>query len=279
MYKVKFHQNFESDSSIYKKVCQMSPNNSGVFGKILVVEDDDCDIFVILNHPQHNQYDPKRTIVFESETPTTRNNFPKFYHGRESDFLYIHDTKSHFNVDLWYHGLVFDDINNSKLFKKIKTFSIINSNLNNLPGHIYRNNFISNLSDVIEFDLFGRFYTQNKHYKGPLDKKFHGLVEYKYTFNCENDFELNYFTEKILDGIFCECLTFYCGCPNIDKFINPNSFINLNNKNISESLDIIDYTIKNDLWKDYELNIKEEKRRISVDYNILNLVNNILEKV
>ncbi len=279
MYKVKFHQNFESDVQIYNRILSMSPNNSGVWKNVKMTIGDDYDIFVILNHPQHSHYDKSRTIVFESETPSTRRTFPKFYKGMESEFLYVHDTETHFNVDMWYHGLSYDELSNPLAFEKTKSFSIINSNLNNLPGHMLRNSFIDSITNKIEFDLFGRFYNNNKNYRGSLSKKSDGLVGYHYTFNQENDFENNYFTEKILDGIMCECLTFYGGCPNIRNFINPNSFIEIDITNKEESFYIIRDSIKSNIWKSFISNIREEKRRIMVDHNILNIVNNILERV
>lgn len=278
MYNVKFHCNYCSDYEIYNRVLEMSPNNSGKWKNINVVNSDVYDVFVIMNYPQYNNYDPKKTIVFESETPSTRNSYPKFYQDRRSEFLYVHDTKEHFNVDLWYHGLTYNELLIDEHFKKTKSLSIINSNLNNLPGHKFRNNLIQQISNTIDFDLFGRFHTHNPKYKGSLNKKSDGLNHYRYTFNCENDFEENYFTEKLLDGIFCECVTFYVGCPNIKQHINPNSFVELG-LNIEDNIKIIEEHIKNNVWIDMHSDILEEKRRIMNDYNVLNIVNSILEKV
>lgn len=278
MYKIKFHQNFESDEIIYNKVVSMTPKNSGRWKNIIVTKDNNYDFLVILNHPNNIEYDNSKTIVFESETKTTRESFPKFYQETPNDFFYIHDTKNHFNVDLWYHGLYYDELIEESNFIKDKNFSIINSNLSSLPGHVMRNNFIQYLSYNMEYDLFGRYNSNNKYYKGSLNKKSDGLRNYKYTFNCENDFEDNYFTEKILDGIFCECLTFYCGCPNIENFINKNSFIKLDLNNFEESLYIIKYCIENNVYEKMKKDIVEEKRRIMNDYNILNIVQNIIEE-
>lgn len=278
MVNVKFHCNYCSDLEIYNRVLSMTSKYSGIWKNINVVNSDNYDVFVIMNYPQHNNYDTKKTIVFESETPTTRNRFPKFYHGRESEFLYIHDTKKHFNVDLWYHGLSYDQITQDN-FQKSKSFGIINSNLNNLPGHIFRNNFITNLTNEIDFDLFGRFPTSNKNYKGPLNKKSDGLVEYKYTFNCENDFESNYFTEKILDGIMCECLTFYCGCPNIKSFIDERAFVELSLTDTQSNIEMIKDYISADTWSTRIKWIQNEKQRIIEDYNVLNIVYKLMEKI
>lgn len=277
MINVKFHCNYCSDFEIYNRVLGMSPKNSGTWKNLNVTLNDNYDVFVIMNYPQHNNYDPKKTIVFESETPSTRNNFPKFYQDKKQEFLYVHDTKSHFNVDLWYHGLTYDEVF-EKSFNKKFDFSVINSNLNNLPGHIYRNNFIKVLSESVSFDMFGRFNTNNKFYKGQLNRKADGLIEYKYTFNCENDFESNYFTEKLLDGIFCECLTFYYGCPNAKDFVDERSYVQLFG-NFEDDVYRIKECISKNYWEDRLKFIRDEKLRISNDYNVLNIVNNILGKV
>lgn len=277
MYNVKFHSNYTSDQDMYNRIVSMTPKHSGIWKNLQVVSDDDYDLFVIMNYPQHNNYDPKKTIVFESETPTTRNQFPRFYQNNREDFLYVHDTINHFNVDLWYHGLSYDELT-SDIFNKTKSFSVINSNINNLPGHIYRNTFVNELSKTIPFDLFGRFPSNNNFYKGSLGRKCDGLLNYKYTFNCENDFENNYFTEKILDGIFCETVTFYVGCPNIKNYIDERSYIQLS-LNSDENIEIIKDCLSKDVWVDMIPHIKEEKLRIMNDYNVLNIVNSILEEM
>jgi len=45
--------------------------------------------------------------------------------------------------------------------------------------------------------------------------------------NFENNQEHNYATEKIWEPLLCDCLTFYWGCPNLNEYIEENSFIYL----------------------------------------------------
>lgn len=276
MYNVKFHQNFESDEILYNKILKMTPNNSGVWKNIKVVNSEDYDFFVILNHPTHNNFDKKKTLIFECETKTTRQRFSKYYKNKENEFRYVHTIEKHHSVDIWYHGLSYDDL--VKPITKTKNFSVVNSGLNSLPGHILRNNFITYIEDKMEYDLYGRFYSNNKNYKHPLNNKSDGLLDYKYTYNCENDFENNYFTEKILDGIMCECVTFYHACPNIEKFINPNSFVILD-FDIIKSYETIKHSIEDNKFEYMISNIKEEKKRIINDYNLMNIVNTVIGDV
>lgn len=279
MLKVKFHQNFEPDHIVYQKICSMTPGNRGVWKNVQVVDGDNYDVFVILNHPTHYNFDPAKTIVFQSETKSTRQGFPQFYKENKDDYLYIYNTEDHHNVDMWYHGLTYDELFNPLNFEKTKTMSVINSNLNSLKGHVWRNKFIDQLSSQLDFDLYGRFYTPNSMYKGSLHRKADGLMEYSYTFNCENDFEPNYFTEKILDGIYCECVTFYAGCPNIKSFIDERAFVELDIDDFMTNKLIIRDCLKSNIRKSMLPYILEEKRRLIVDMNLLNIVHNILEKV
>ena len=265
MIKIKIHQNFDSDEVIYSKAISMTPNLDGVWKNLQIVNDNTYDLLVIFNMPSFNDYVPEKTLVFESETRETRKNFKSFYIDRKQDFYYIHDTENHFNLDLWYHGLDFKELLNKDLFVKDKEFSVINSGLSSLPGHILRNNFITDISSDFIFDLFGR----SRRY---LSKKADGLMNYKYTFNCENDFEPNYFTEKILDGILCECLTFYDGCPNIKDFIDERSFIKIDLHDFEYSKKEIKKVFESDFYKVLKPFIKKEKKRLMNDFNPLNII-------
>lgn len=278
MIKIKFHQNFDSDQVLYEKIKLMTPNQSGIWKNLQMVTDESYDFFIVLNHPTHSNFDIGKTIVFECETKSTRNSFPKFYDNKMNEFFCVYNTERHHNLDFWYHGLSYNELNDSNLFIKDSELSIINSNLNSLIGHQLRNNFISSLSNDGDFSLFGRHHSSLKQYKGALGKKADGLLRYKYTFNCENDFEPNYFTEKILDGIMCECLTFYDGCPNISDFIDERSFVKLDLKDIESSKELLKNSIRLSLYEDRKIYILEEKKRLMNDFNLLNITWKIINK-
>lgn len=272
MFKVKFTQNFESDEQIYNRLLKMTPDCSGVWKNLKVVLDDSYDFLVIMNKPKNENYDKSKTIVLECETKSTRNQFNLFYKDCKDDFYYVYNTEQHHNADLWYMDITWNEL---FLFNcnKFGSLSIINSGLNDLPGHKLRNNFISYLSHFVQFDYYGRFSNR------PLNNKLDGLKNYRYHFNCENDFEDNYFTEKLLDGIFCECLVFYYGCTNITNFIDDRAFINLDLTDFEKSKDIIKDCVTSDHSLYYKMfpYIMEEKRRIMNDFHPLEIVRKLIK--
>lgn len=271
--KVKIHTNWCDDNTIMNRL-----NNSTVHGDykwkdIELTLGDNYDFFVIFNYPRHANFDSKKTIIFQAETPNTRASWGQFSNPNPNDFFKVYDTKTYHNVDVWFHGLNYSQLLQKDTFKKEKTMSAIVTCNYSLPGHIARYNFLSALDNLDGFDHFGRgSFPHLKNHKGSLNRKEDGLKQYKYTFNCENDFENNYFTEKILDGIVCECLTFYDGCPNIEKFIDSRSFIKINVNNITESLEIVKSTISNNEYEKRLPFILKEKEKIMNELNPLEII-------
>ena len=82
----------------------------------------------------------------------------------------------------------------------------------------------------------------------PFIDKSKGLMPYKYYFMCENNFEPGFITEKLWEPILCETLVFYCGAPDVSKYIDPRAFVEIDLNNFEESLNIISTVIKEDWY-------------------------------
>ena len=87
----------------------------------------------------------------------------------------------------------------------------------------------------------------------------------------------NYWTEKIADVFLGYTCPIYHGCSNIQDFFDPSSFISINCINIGESLKIIRTALDNTQIIDME-KIIESRRRILLDYNMLALLVNVINK-
>lgn len=59
----------------------------------------------------------------------------------------------------------------------------------------------------------------------PFKDKAEGLAPYRYSVVIENMREQNYFSEKLLDAVFCGTVPIYWGCPNLPDFIDPDGII------------------------------------------------------
>lgn len=116
---------------------------------------------------------------------------------------------------------------------------------NNGELYTFRTNWIAELSQFENFDLFGvgwRWpgvrtgfwpkYILNRHrllhrYMGPVISKFEVMSQYEFGLCVENMRCNGYITEKIFDCLFAGAIPLYYGAPNIASFIPENCFIRL----------------------------------------------------
>ncbi|MBK6951984.1 MAG: hypothetical protein IPH24_08025 [Crocinitomicaceae bacterium] len=125
---------------------------------------------------------------------------------------------------------------------KDRDVSWITSNNNMFSGHEVRLSFIEFLRlEKFEFDLYGRGFN-------PIDDKFQGLKNYKYSIAAENYSADDYWTEKIQDCFLSWCMPIYYGCTNLEKYFPKESYIQVDLNDRKGSLQIIKEAIKNDLW-------------------------------
>ena len=239
-------------------------------------EDENIDYYVIINKPQKGaKYNQKKTIVFQMEPwiyNATKNwgvhTWGKWSRPDEKKFLYVGRHKNGLNNVQWQIKIP-DTIPEERENKALTFLSEKNFDW----GHKKRIEFLKKLENLQKgeegrpslIDVYGR---ENYHslaqYKGPLkdDKKENHFINYKYCFAVENNSERNYATEKIWEPILCECLTFYWGCPGLEKHINEKAFVRLNITDFEGSLAIIQQAIKEDWWSQRIDIIRQEKQRI-----------------
>ena len=154
-------------------------------------------------------------------------------------------------------------------------------------GHIARIDllrYIEQKDPNMQIDIFNQDNAHNlKNYKGKLafDAKSRGMIQYKYYFMMENNFERNYMTEKIWEPILCESLCFYYGCPNLSDYINPLAYVELDITDFEKSYQIIKTAIAEDWWSQRIDVIRREKQKILNNlaffptiYNIINSTKN-----
>jgi hypothetical protein len=225
-------------------------------------EDKNIDYYVIINYPKENHfYIPNKTIIFQMEPLTYSRKWGKWSNPDPNKFLFVGAHKQHLNnVQVQFKKLPLSIPSTNRLNKAM----IILSEKNDQPGHNKRINFLKKTQTNL-IDVYGRKnYHKLKNYKGvvPNDNKEDLFVQYKYSFNAENNWEHNYATEKIWEPIVCENLCFYWGCPNLEEYIDPRAFVRLNLADISGSLKIIEKAIQEDWWSQRIDVIRKEKEKI-----------------
>lgn len=198
---------------------------------------------------------------------------PKIYHPRWN--FYLHNPSllkaiwchkpGNYNNNEWHISKTRQELL-TFIPKKTEgnTISAILSDKYNDDGHILRINLALKAQHRLEWHSYGGNAFRWKNYKGilPMYCKDDGLFPYKYTFNSENTFLPGYYTEKLIDSILSECLCFYMGPPNIEELIDPKAYINLDMKNIEESIDIMKQAIAENQYSQRLKYIKQAKYKI-----------------
>lgn len=166
---------------------------------------------------------------------------------------------------------------------KKNTLSVIVSGLYNMPGHKLRIDFIKYLQanhPEINIDIYGKenpFSLNN--YLGPLPvaNKSNGLLPYRYHLSIENSDIKNYFTEKIIDPILAECLTFYWGCNNLDQHLPSDSYVRLPLNDFALAAKLLITSITNDLWSKKLPKIQQAKKLILESFALPSRVKSLIQ--
>jgi len=244
----------------------------------------EADYHVIVNYPRQDiQYDVNKAILLRMEPP--QHNYYGFWNPDPSKYRYL--LSDHNSIE-WHISRSFDQLTKDLLpgnsIIKSKVLSTITSGVQNDPGHKLRYAFLAYLETVNGFDFYGRHHSTNKAYRGSLPSRIKdgGLLDYKYTFAAENCQVDDYFTEKLVDAILCECLCFYWGCPNISKFLDDRAFICIDLTKPEAALKIINQAIANDEYTKRLPYIRAAKNKIinhlQIMPSLVKAINNIKQQ-
>ena len=111
----------------------------------------------------------------------------------------------------------------------------------------------------------------------PFNKKYEILDEYKYHVVVENHIAPYHWTEKIMDPILAECLSFYAGDPRLAEDLPPGSFIPIPIDDPEKAAAIINEAIANDEYSKRRAAVLEAKRLILTKYNFWQQVIDVIE--
>ena len=247
------------------------------FGKaqwknLVFTDSKDFDVAVVLTAPWSECHDfaPNRAIRFLTEPPVSS------HHRDVADTL----CPMYLPLPWWINSARRSEIVKVRIpGEKTGLISSVTSELAYMDGHIKRLKFLRALDSVVDegLDIFGKQYSGEifskfQNYRGELNDKYDGLIPYEYHINCENSFENDYFTEKLLDPIIAESLCFYDGCTNVEKFIDPRAFVRIEIDNIEESALRIEQCVNGGYYEKQLPHILREKRRILYEFNPLNII-------
>lgn len=267
--RVKLMCSWTSSEELCKKWEKMS-KGGGRWGSIQAVSEEPCDYYVVVNKPIYNEPSPpkEKTILFRMEPHMDKHpeHWGEWSDPKREDFLFagFHDT--HYNNNEWHLSLTYHQLSNMTIEKDSDLpMSTVVSDKYGDAGHILRIDFLKYLEEKgLNMHVYGGNKFNWTNYRGspPYGEKESALLKYKYTFNCENNSVNNYYTEKLIDAILCECLCFYYGCPNIKEHVDSNSYVYLELENFETAYQTIVKAIEEDWWSQRIDAIRKEKERI-----------------
>lgn len=253
---------------------------NGTWNALRLTWDDQADYYAIINKPCNStdKYDPARTVVFQME-PWCDQDWQKWgvktwgewARPDAGKFMEVRSHENTYNNGVWEFELKYPDLANLNPEKtKGNVISSICSSKYFDPGHIKRIDFLKFLESKEDPEVALHIYNyDNEHgfksYVGRADAKVDkakAIVPYKYYFMCENNQEKNFITEKIWESLLCEVLCFYWGCPNIEEWLDPRSYVQLDMDDFEGSYQIIKQAFRENWYEARLPIIKQEKERV-----------------
>ena len=255
---------------------------------------EEIDYYVIINFPQKDAYfEPEKTIVFQMEpwvNDVTKNwgvkTWGKWAQPDPEKFLAVRGRKTPYhNNAFWQLELTYNELLNLKV-EKTKIISTICSSKYFDEGHIARIDLLNYIEQKNDPNVMIDIYNKDNHhnftnFKGPVSPnidKSRGMLQYKYYFMIENNYEENFITEKLWEPILCESLCFYYGCSNVTDYIDSKAFVLLDINDFEKSYQIIKKAIEEDLWSHRIHIIRQEKQRILNELAFFPTIQKIINK-
>ena len=256
--RLKFTTNWTGDADFTRYLVKLTKGDFAWNGLEMVAEDEDYT--VVVNHPRSDLgLDPARVIHLRMEPECVRRGWGRW---SEPDGSAAHIVFDERNSLEWHLSLDYRTLSSCHP-EKSRTLSAVVSSCYWMDGHRLRLDFVRDHLDKLPyFDHFGRGDHAHASFRGQVANKEDGLFPYKYTFAAENCFEPGYFTEKLVDNVLSECLAFYWGCPDVERWIDPACFVRLDLREPEQALAIVERTIEAGEWERRIDLIRREKAKI-----------------
>lgn len=255
---------------------------------------EEADFYIVFNKPSptEGEFDfmNDKTILIRME-PFMEENVHMWGDWAKPDYTKFKSVISPpecLNFVEWHLNKTFDELKNN-IFEKTKgdTVSVILSDKYQDEGQMKRIDFIrylqENYSDRINLDVYGkgnlsRWGIKNHLGELPLYEKDDGILPYKYHFNCENSYKLNYITEKFYDAILGNTFIFYSGAFNTNSIYPNGGFLFLDLDDFKTSAELIVKAIKNNKYETERNKIEKLKLDILdkclISKRLYDIVNN-----
>jgi hypothetical protein len=177
-------------------------------------------------------------------------------------------------IGVWFYGTQSNLFKEDQLPEKTENLSIFLSNkAQRHTTHRLRHDF----SHAIAHHFGNRIARFGWDYH-PVDIKAEGLDHFRYTVALENHIGDHHWTEKLSDAFLGCCLPFYAGCPNAADYFPEDSFVAVDMRDVSGSIEIIERAIHDKLFEQRLPAILEARRRVIEDYTLANFIGRTIKQ-
>jgi hypothetical protein len=234
---------------LWQRAIEQTPGGNCQWGSTLFVAEGEADHYVILNsirHPADSRYLPKIALPDPSrvwglhmepeayvkllgyDDPQEHALTSRFYTNSESLIArggiyrpsppYVH----------FHAGKSWDFMSAAPVPDKTIELGIISSGLNTIDGHKARLDFLDELdASGIDCAIWGRGdnLARLRKYCGFAPSKWDVHAACRYSIVIENSVAPLYWSEKPADALLAHSLPLYHGCPDLGRFLPPDSFM------------------------------------------------------
>lgn len=201
-------------STLWKAPNFISWNKGQVMDKTFYVDQAIIDNIGVQGHEKYGWVVESRVII-----PRVITEFKRYYKEISQSYKYVftHYKELYSLADNFIylppHGYWIESPN---LYPKTKLVSMVSSNKNMGPGHVFRLNWVNKLMGKV--DIFGRGIRD-------MHRKEEALCDYMFSVTIENDQYETYWTEKILDCFVTGTVPVYHGAPDVFEYFNKDGII------------------------------------------------------
>lgn len=270
---------------------RQSPKNEGKWGNCVFTFnplEENYDWFVVIDDVSNiipnrteNLKCPKENTILVTTEPSSIAFYGRAF-AKQFNYLITNQDKKnlpHPNAirsqtgNIWFYGKDYDEITSVSHPVKTKKISTVCSNKQ--QGHTMhrlRYDFTKVMEkEIPELERFGKGFKW-------IEKKADALDSYEFHVAIENHIAENVWTEKLADAFLGFTVPIYCGCPNVYDYFPKESLIQIDINDMDNAIKIIKEIIA--IEGEYERRldaVKEARRRVLEDYNLLAMINKIVE--
>jgi hypothetical protein len=171
------------------------------------------------------------------------------------------------------HAIGYDELLGTPPWEKHRVLSTVCSSKQQTHTlHDRRYRFTEALKERLPgLDVYG-------HGVRDMDDKAESLHDYRYHVAIENHLGLHHWTEKLADPFLGLALPFYYGCPNVDEYFPPESYITIDMNDVDCAAAIIRRAIQDNEYEQRLPWIVEARRRVIEQYNLFAVLSTAIEQ-